>query len=429
MGWHCDPCGKDLSSYKNLWRHKKTCKATQRCPEIIPSNDQTYTPRRLPGEKIYKQLGTSETRQPEDESEGMSEGEPTEFLPEWTNEGTAVSDGSENEEDKQMDSKIWNAIANWCRKSDKDALVGFKFWFEFCQELKDDPTIEKILETVKVYRDEHSLGFKEALDLALMKRKYLIYETLKAFKTKGIWKILLEEPDNGLDVFQLLKKYILACKSMNRDPIFISVREMVEDSMVAEDEMDHNEALNNAIESKADEIFEAVGELPRRDTPGHVWNRIGKTFNPLSSDVFLEVRYFVNMQLLIEDDTTFQTVLSKINEYLDNGQTLDAALYNAVKEEEPIIHESFARGGELWDAMKADEFGDEKEEPEIFKTYVLYHLALNRDELFQSIMDNIQSLTQDGWKYKDALNYTIQQKKVDIRNVIGHPWVPGLRYL
>ena len=134
------------------------------------------------------------------------------------------SNQPEDEEDEQTDEKIWNAISHWCITNREDALDGFRYWFQFCRKLDHDPTIQKILEFVQVLRDENdSLTFKDALDLALMKRKYLVYETLKAFKTEGIWKTLLEEPDRGLDVFQWLKKYILVCKSMKRDPIFNSV--------------------------------------------------------------------------------------------------------------------------------------------------------------------------------------------------------------
>ena len=56
-------------------------------------------------------------------------------------------------------------------------------------------------------------------------------------------------------------------------------------------------------------------------------------------------------------------------------------------------------------------------------------MALQQDELFQSILDTIHKLERDGWRYKDALDRAIQWKKVDIRSKIGRPFVPGLRYL
>ena len=62
-------------------------------------------------------------------------------------------------------------------------------------------------------------------------------------------------------------------------------------------------------------------------------------------------------------------------------------------------------------------------------TPAIYYMGLQRDQLFQSILDTIHELEQAGWKYKDALDRAIQWKKVDIRSKLGHPFVPGLRYL
>ena len=79
--------------------------------------------------------------------------------------------------------------------------------------------------------------------------------------------------------------------------------------------------------------------------------------------------------------------------------------------------------------MKEDEFIYEKDKLNIFETYILYYLALKRDKLFQSIIDEIHSLRENGWNHKDALNYVMQVNKVDIRNKIGKPWIPGLKYI
>ena len=351
---------------------------------------------------------------------------------EMTTDERDVDDSNqpEDDEDEQMDEKIWNAISHWCIENREDALDGFRYWFQFCRKLDHDPTIQKIMETVQSMRDDNdNLSFKDALDLALMKRKFLIYETLKAFKTEGIWKILLEEPEKVLDVFQWLKKYILVCRSMKRDPLFNSVNSMIEELMQSVDAMDFEESLNYSIEKKADEIFEAVGNLPRRDNAVHVWDRISKNFNPLRPNPDWEVRYFINMQILIEKDETFQIVLNRIDELLECGETLDVALHNAIKENQSMIYDSFAKGDELWAAIKADEFGIEKEELNIFEIYVLYYLALKQDGLFQSIMNDIHSLMEDGLDYTVAVNHVMNMKKVDIRNAIGKPFVPGLQYL
>ena len=448
--WHCDPCGKDLKSYHGLWKHKKICKARQRvlctnCSKVMSAMDyknhhqncgKSGVLQNVSNGDLYKKLQDAGKDTDHDDKQ---DGEMT-----TDSEHERDADGSnpleirdaddsnqpEDDEDEQMDDKIWNVISHWCIENREDALDGFRYWFQFCHKLDHDPTIQKIMESVQSMRDDNdSLSFKDALDLALRKRKFLIYETLKAFKTEGIWKTLLEEPDKGLDVFQWLKKYILVCRSMKRDPLFNSVNSMIEELMQSVDAMDFEESLNYSIEKKADEIFEAVGNLPRRDNAVHVWDRISKNFNPSMPNADWEVRYFINMQILIEEDGTFEIVLNRIDELLECGETLDVALYNAIKENQSLIHDSFVKGDELWTAMKADEFGIEKEELDIFEIYVLYYLALKQDGLFQSIMNDIHRLMEDGLDYTVAVNHVMNMKKVDIRNVIGNPFIPGLRYL
>ena len=451
--WHCDPCGKDYKSYYTLWRHKKICKARRECTNVSAMDYKNHrcgtsgVHRQLQNtsEELHKQLqdagedSTDVSRYEDKQDVGEdtdgemtdSEDEPLERDDDDSKplERDDDDDGPEDGEDVQMDEKIWNAISHWCIKNREDALDGFRYWYQFCRELDYDPTIQKIMESVQVLRDEYDLSFKDALDLALMKRKFLIYETLKAFKTEGIWKTLLEEPDNGLDVFQWLKKYILVCRSMKRDPLFNSVNIMIEELMQDVDPMDFEESLNYSIEKKADEIFEAVGNLPRRDNAVHVWDRISKNFNPSLPDSDWEVRYFINLQTLIEEDETFQIVLNSIYKMLESGETLDVALYNAIKENQSLIHDSFAKGDELWTAMKSDDFGFEKEELNIFEIYVLYYLAMKQDGLFQSIMDDIDSMMEYGLDYKEAVNRVMSMKKVNIRHAIGKPFIPGLRYV
>ena len=123
--------------------------------------------------------------------------------------------------------------------------------------------------------------------------------------------------------------------------------EMVEELMQDIDPMDFEEALNYSIDKKADEIFGAVGSLPRRDDIAHVWERISNNFKSEMTDADWEVRYFINMYVLIEHDETFQTVLTKIDEYLESGESLDVALHNAIKENQSLIHDSFNEKDEL----------------------------------------------------------------------------------
>ena len=72
--------------------------------------------------------------------------------------------------------------------------------------------IDLIIYSVHVFRDNESIGFKEALNKALVKRKYFIYRALEDSKEQSsddksddtdIWKELHDEPDyGGLDIFE-----------------------------------------------------------------------------------------------------------------------------------------------------------------------------------------------------------------------------------
>ena len=421
----CDQCGKELCNYKSLWRHKKTCKGPrndlstlneynqQLYPQIkvddkmnsyvqyVDSDDDSkdYTKRN----SIYEQLRNADSEPPESDEDLISESE------------------------DETDGKIWKSIANWCLKAEVDALDGFRYWFEFCKKLDNDETIKKIMETVRVIQDhDQSLSFEDALQHALMKRKYLIYETLKVFKDEGIWKILLEEPDKGFDVFHWLTKYILACRSMKNDPIFKSINGKIQELMNTVDPMEYDEALSCAIESKADKIFTAVGDLPR-DISSLAWDRISKRGNIFN--VYSEVEYFIYVKLLIENDETFQVVLKKMNGYLEDDLSLDQALYKSVNENQKLIHDAFKSDDELWDSMKTDEFTNESEELDVFKAYTLYYIGLKRDELFQSIVKEMERLLRDDWSFTDAVKHAIQTKKIDIGSKVGKPWIPGLKFI
>ena len=45
-----------------------------------------------------------------------------------------------------------------------------------------------------------------------------------------------------------------------------------------------------------------------------------------------------------DTDETFQIVLNRIDELLECGETLDVALHNAIKENQSMIYDSFAKG-------------------------------------------------------------------------------------
>ena len=110
---------------------------------------------------------------------------------------------AEDEEDENINQKVWRVILHWRDNNDccSDVLDAFKYFCKFTQALDHDSTIKKIMDSVHAIRvDDDSMGFKEALDKALMKHKHLICRELEGEgssdgESDGInfWKELHEE--------------------------------------------------------------------------------------------------------------------------------------------------------------------------------------------------------------------------------------------
>ena len=88
-------------------------------------------------------------------------------------------DESEEEESDEDDVDIWGIIYNEAGTVDQ-ILETVKRKIKFCRALKRDSTIAAIRNTMDSVREkEETMGFEEALDYALDKRKFLIRRTLK----------------------------------------------------------------------------------------------------------------------------------------------------------------------------------------------------------------------------------------------------------
>ena len=191
MSWNCEPCGKNLSSYKNLWRHRKVCKGMQKvlcqkCSRIMSQldyvshrNNCKIKPNTKEKKSIYEQLRDAGIENKEQQSIQPLNSDTEDMINDTSDED--ITDEEEDTSENEID--VWKTIADWCLKNEIDALDGFKYWFEFCKRLDNDSTIQKIMETVHALRDDdQTLTFKDVLQYGLIKRKYLIYETLSLQK-------------------------------------------------------------------------------------------------------------------------------------------------------------------------------------------------------------------------------------------------------
>ena len=172
---------------------------------------------------------------------------------------------AEDDEDVIMDAGVWHTIALYTEENGISLLVSFKFFFQLAEAIDHDATIKGIMDTVYAIRDDDDISFKEALDHALEKRKFLIWKTLKDNESStvehlNVWKMISDEmKEHTLDeASRILRCYILLSRSIKRDEIFHSVKEMIQECEDDIDAMSHDEALSYAIDQKSSVIAEAV---------------------------------------------------------------------------------------------------------------------------------------------------------------------------
>ena len=125
---------------------------------------------------------------------------------------------------------------------------------------------------------------------------------------------------------------------------------------------------------------------------------------------------------------TFQKVLDKVKTYMCR-LPFEKALDKSVNETKQLIHKAFASNDELWSSMKQNEI-ENNDELDIFKMYVVYYQSLKRDHVFQGIAETMNIPIDDGWSYKESLDFAIRENVGKIRKVMGKPFPyrPGFIY-
>ena len=181
---------------------------------------------------------------------------------------------AEDNDDVIMDSGVWYTIAFQANENGTSLLVSFKFFLKLAEAIDHDATIKQIMDTVYANGDEDGhIGFKEALDHALEKRKVLMWKTLKDNELTvdkvehfNVWKMISNEMEEQTldEAFRILWCYILLSRSIKRDEIFHSVKEMIQECIDDIDPMSHDEALSYAIDQKSSVIVETAQRAGHR---------------------------------------------------------------------------------------------------------------------------------------------------------------------
>ena len=487
----CARCGKSLASSQSLWNHKQRCKSTSRPPldekdiyRIMGQPQPTPSPyskdaKQEGSEKMQnlsRKLNTASSNSLDFQPIGKKPSPPTSKEEESKNSenetdteeddksslgSLRIDDDSdvspaEDDEDDNMNRKVWRVIVHWGKSNDcNNAFDAFKFFFRFNQALDHDAIIEQLMDSVHGFRDD-GISFKESLARALKKRKYLIYKAVRRREQGSdeesssdeqqsddesgdmdIWEELCRSDG---DILETLRKYILFCRSLKRDPIFRSVKEVMQNCMQDIDPMHSDEALDHAIDEKSASIIEAVNAATQHlgsglflsphkgrgidddneDDEMHekIWEIIAlkNYLDELSS-----VKFFTRLCQNIDHDHTFQRVWNKTQALVDDAVTFKQALDKTIEKEKSLIYRAFANAkeekcssggdeGDIWCLMLQEIEEDNFDELDAFKMYILYYQSIKRDNVFRAIMKTLV-LVRGDMDFEEALNFAVERNK------------------
>ena len=173
--FNCE-CGKMFTRKNNLQRHKiQSCKLSSKQNQKIKSklfSESSPPKQQEESSSIFKKLKTAEFTNntplnfhliggekstpdsSEDESSILTRSDDDDIS---MVDSDDVSDNSsdnmspvEDEEDENMNRKVWRVILHWGDNNDccSDVLDSFKYFCKFTQDLDDYSTIEKIMNSV-----------------------------------------------------------------------------------------------------------------------------------------------------------------------------------------------------------------------------------------------------------------------------------------
>ena len=140
----CNECGKHFHNKSNMNRHKR-----------IMHGD------------------ADETVDDDVEDESLSESEST-----TENESSSEQSSSEQSSSDTDEVDVWKVITDEAADEENGGILdAFKNNVMFCRSLKRDETYKAVMKTVEKAKDDDAMEFREALDYAVDKRKFLIHRS------------------------------------------------------------------------------------------------------------------------------------------------------------------------------------------------------------------------------------------------------------
>ena len=173
MTYKRNTCMKDFATRQSLWKHKQSCKLFPKALNFLELDDAH---RDNYGQQSVNRLGKGSEKSNYTESENGSEVDESES--ENESEEEEMEEDASNQGEHNIN--VWKVIADEADVNDKeDVLTSFKNNVLFAQSLLHDITFLQVMRTVKKAKVEYQMGFKEALEYATDRRKFLILNAIK----------------------------------------------------------------------------------------------------------------------------------------------------------------------------------------------------------------------------------------------------------
>ena len=137
----CTECGKQFQNKSNLNRHMRI---------------------------VHPQFDQSDESENDDVESMIEEDESA------IEEELSTDDEKSSSDEEEVEVDVWKVITNEADDDDGGVLESFKRNVMFCRALKLDETYQAVINTLEKAKVDEEMGFAEALDYAVDKRKFLI---------------------------------------------------------------------------------------------------------------------------------------------------------------------------------------------------------------------------------------------------------------
>ena len=304
--WHtCNNCGKTLSSYHSLWRHRKTCQlkvpstGTRRSESSsgLPlsmlniADDVNHTPEIQNistsefKEKLHRKSQDADGDDESDTDSGdLSSEEKTVYEPD---------DSNQSEDDSNCSDWIWEKLVIMsCHNNRWSSLDLFKTYIRFYIDSKRNPLFKSIMNDV-ADGELHEQSLQKAIQFAVKKNEKSIINNVKNCSDKEedndnwFWCRLVELGKDldcqwlngkpcyctkhyGTSMLNTICFFVKLFIDMEKDDLIKEIESGIENKST---EISLNDAIDQVVTDRKDEIILAFREARKKVDACGIWNR------------------------------------------------------------------------------------------------------------------------------------------------------------